>query len=63
MIANSDCRPIKTSRLTLVSNNPQPKRELQCPNRCLLYSRDREFRVVVSHDAVSRRRVIHKEAA
>ncbi len=40
MIANSDCRQIKTSGLTLVVSNPKPRRELHCPNRWLLHSRD-----------------------
>jgi hypothetical protein len=64
MIANSDCRQNERSRLALVCSNPQPKRELQCPNRWLLQSRDRgDFSVLVSHDEMSRPRVICKEAA
>ena len=64
MIANSDSHQIKTSEgLTLVSSNPQPSRELQYPNSWLLYSHDREFRVVVSHEPGSRSRVTHKKAA
>ncbi len=64
MIANSDCRQIKTSGLTLVVSNPKPRRELHCPNRWLLHSRDGgDFKVLVSHAAMSRPRVIYKEAA
>jgi hypothetical protein len=64
MIAKSDCRQNEKSGLTLVSSNPQPRRELQCPNRWLLLSRDGgDFKVLVSHDGVSRPRVIYKEAA
>jgi hypothetical protein len=64
MIANSDCLQIKTSGLTLVVSNPQPRRELQCPNRWLLHSRDGgDFKVMVSHAGMSRPRVIYKEAA
>ncbi len=66
MIANSDCRQIKTSEsgLTLVSSNPQPKRELQCPKRWLLHSRDGgDFSILVSHDGSSSPRIIYKEAA
>jgi hypothetical protein len=64
MIAKSDSRQNEKPVLTLVSNNLQPKRELQCPKRWRLYSRERgDFKVLVSHDGVSRPRVIHKEAA
>jgi len=53
-----------TSGLTLVSSNPQPTRELQCPNRWLLHSRDGgDFSILVSHGGASRPRVIYKEAA
>ncbi len=64
MIASSDCRQYQTSGLTLVSSNSQPKRELQCPNKWLLHSRERgDFSLLVSHDGMSRPRVIYKEAA
>jgi hypothetical protein len=64
MIANSDCRQVKKSGLTLVSRNHQPRRELQCPNRWLLHSRDQcDFSVLVSHDGMSRPHIIYKEAA
>ncbi len=64
MIANSDCRQNEKSGLTLVSSNPQPRRELQCPNRWVVHSRDGgDFKVMVSHAGMSRPRVIYREAA
>ena len=64
MIANADCCRVKLSGLILVFSNPQPRRELQCPNRWLLHSRDQgDFKFLVSHIGVSRPRVIYKEAA
>ena len=64
MTANSDRRQINTSGLTLVVRNPQPRRELQCPNRWVLHSRDGgDFKVMVSHAGMSRPRVIYREAA
>jgi hypothetical protein len=64
MIAKSDCRQNEKSGLTLVFTNPQPKRELQCPKRWLLHSREGgNFKFLVSHDGASSPRVIYKEAA
>ena len=64
MTAKPNRRQIEKSGLTLVSINPQPKRELQCPKRWLLHSRDRgDFKVLVSHVGMSSPRVIYKEAA
>ena len=40
MTAKSNRRQNEKSGLTLVPSNPQPTRELQCPNRWLLHSRD-----------------------
>lgn len=63
MNATLDCRQNEKSGLTLVSSNPQPRRELRSPNR-LLHSRDgSNFNVLVSHDGLKRPRVICKEAA
>ncbi len=52
------------SGLTPISSNPQPKCELQCPNRWLLHSRNEDdFSVVVSHVGMGRPRVTYKQAA
>ena len=64
MTAKSNRRQNEKSGLTLVPSNPQPTRELQCPNRWLLHSRDEgDFGILVSHASLSRPRVIYKEAA
>ena len=64
MNATLDCRQNEKSGLTLVSSNPQARRELRSPNRWLLHSRDgSNFNVLVSHDGLNRPRVICKKAA
>jgi|GraSoiStandDraft_43_1057313.scaffolds.fasta_scaffold30767_1 hypothetical protein len=51
------------SGLKIVFRNPQPKRELQQTTTWLLYARDFDLRIVVSHDRGNRPRILSKEAA
>ena len=48
------------SGLKIVFRNPQPKRELQQTTTWLLYARDFDLRIVVSHDRGNRPRILSK---